>query len=197
MKCSNCDCENSTEANYCSNCGKRVGKSQESINMFVDNKGFAGTNFIENSPITINNVDNEPRAVIEEIHSKKMRIGNYPIKPWYGVLFGVINLLGSIASLVTGVGEGIFLFLVLGVAGVFSAFLGVRLMEKGFLRMAGFNLRVDKDGDLLATKMEGVCPICSGSLMIVERDTVEGPKYFGVCSRNSDHHWRFDHTIFD
>jgi hypothetical protein len=126
------------------------------------------------------------------------KVGGHPIKSWYLFWAGAIGFLGSAASVLTGFGSGsLAVFAVLAISS-FPLWIGLWLVKTRFFRfLLGYNLRAKKNGDVLLTKIKGECPICDGMLSLVERGHRGDQRTFVQCSRNSDHSWLFDYTIFD
>ncbi|OBQ56753.1 zinc-ribbon domain-containing protein [Halodesulfovibrio spirochaetisodalis] len=200
--CSTCGKEAAPEDNFCPACGSNL--TSEKANQYTGNSnyGISGNNIINNSDIHIGSIGNsnnqnhsssESQACIHESMKVPLRLFKSPIKSWYVFSFGALSILGSLASLAAGIGIGGTGTILICLFGTFPLFIGLALHKYRFLRMGWFNIRAQKNGNLLLTRVSGNCPTCDGRLHLadIEKQTIV------QCSRNPDHIWRFDYTIFD
>jgi ssDNA-binding Zn-finger/Zn-ribbon topoisomerase 1 len=53
---------------------------------------------------------------------------------------------------------------------------------------------LDEDGIIYFADIKGDCPKCGGQLKLCRNENTY--KVYGICNRNRDHKYKFDHTRF-
>ena len=198
MYCSNCGNSIQNSDNCCPQCGNSIGVKSGNTFEGSNNSGVIGQNTINNSTVNIGNLDTGPTFYLNEARNTPLSIAGYPIKSWYIFATGVLGLLGNLASIYSGFNIHPLYVACVAVLSIFPFYVGGALMRARFVRLLfGYNLRSKRNGDVLLTKISGDCPLCDGTLSLVERGPKGHQKTFVQCSRNMDHNILFDHTIFD
>lgn len=166
---------------------------------------LGSNNSVENSSLHVGDVHNhgpanqEPVAVIDRVSSIPLSIFGAPVKASWLIVSGVIGFIGSIASIVSLWQRLSFLFILLLSFAMFCLIIGIAMVRHRFIRIPylPFNFEADKSGKLFITKIEGDCPYCDGKLKLRDIGPKDNKTTYVRCTRNPDHIWRFDFTIFN
>lgn len=169
--------------------------------------------------INVNRMGNDNNVHISHYENCEIGLGNnlvaeYTSNPTYvlpitpkalqrgGGLISVLGLLSSIATLLSFFGftfdlSELVAYWLTFIVGFFIFGFGFSLNRRGFETMPiiwgrGLNLEVQPDGKIAVVRVDGECPVCNGKLSII----TEQNQKVGVCARNSNHIFDFDHTLF-
>ncbi|MDQ3816393.1 MAG: zinc ribbon domain-containing protein [Acidobacteriota bacterium] len=208
-QCSNCGAEVEQTDKFCKNCGVHFTNNASGSNTIQgdNNTGnFQNTGGIHGSNLSFN-YGSENRIPTEFRRVKDTNLGITPRQVMalgmLPTLTGLLGFIGSIASIVA-LPRTLFpifaLFLLIGVALVL---VGAFVRQRGFtgipipIILADHAFELDDEGYIHWTKIEGICPYCSGRPSRMKlRDYKDGEVWRKrvVCQRNPDHAVRFDHT---
>jgi hypothetical protein len=166
---------------------------------------IGSSNSIENSNIHVGDVHNhghsntEPVAVIDRVFSTPLSILGAPVKASWLIVSGAIGFIGSIASIASLWQHLSFWFVLLLSFAMFCLIIGIAMERHRFIRIPylPFNFEADKSGKLFITKIEGNCPLCDGKLKLRDIGPKGNKTTYVRCTRNPDHIWNFDFTVFD
>lgn len=80
----------------------------------------------------------------------------------------------------------------------FAFFIGYRLIQRRFIRVAGLiNFEADKSGRVYLTTLSGDCPACDGEVKLKDVGPKRYVKTVMQCTKDATHRWEFDPRRLD
>lgn len=211
MYCSQCGNELRQQDLFCSTCGNPSGNRDVIKTTGGENVTIAGNNKISNSSIQVGDIyldkTQDEKAYIDREYIKPLLFFNRPVKLIWLVIFDGICFIGSLVSIIsflTGQYPGspglLALFFALLPFLLFSILLKIcrDLAKRRFSRFFLFNFEATESRTVFISIISGTCPKCGGRLKLVDLGPAnKSKKTYVQCSRNENHIWDFDPTIFD